>query len=480
VPALKLYNTLTRRSDELRPVRPGTVLMYTCGPTVYRFVHIGNLRSYLLADLIRRALELQGVAVRQVKNITDVGHLTDEMFDRGEDKMLVAARQEHKTPQEIAAFYTKAFHEDEDLLNIEPAQVYPRASDHIPEMIAIVTQLLESGYAYRVGDAIYYDISKFPSYGMLSGNTQERLRAGHRAEVDVNKRHPSDFVLWNLAGGRRLMKWPSPWGEGYPGWHIECSAMSLKHLGDRFDVHTGGFDNIFPHHEDEIAQSQAYLGHLPVEMWVHGEHLLVEGKKMAKSAGNIVRLVDLRERALDPLAFRYLCLTARYRAKLNFTWEAARAADHALRRIRDAIATVAPAEDLSRRAQELDQVFLGYLIDDLDTPQALALMSSTLASALPVGEKRRLLERWDRVLGLALVINAEERQLTEEESALLAARAEARAQRDFAEADRLRGLLALRGIAVADGPLGTSWRRVPVTRRGNCVMPGVGEEGDRV
>lgn len=455
--------------------------MYTCGPTVYRFVHIGNLRTYLLADLIRRTLELQGQSVRQVKNITDVGHLTDELFDRGEDKMLVAARLEQKTPHEIAAFYTQAFHDDEAVLNIKPAHLFPRASDHIAEMIDLITRLVETGYAYRAGNAIYYDVSKFPTYGLLSGNTQERLRAGYRLAVDANKRHPSDFVLWNLAAERRLMKWPSPWGEGYPGWHIECSAMSLKHLGERFDVHTGGVDNIFPHHEDEIAQSQAFLGHLPVQMWVHGEHLLVEGKKMSKSAQNIVRLQDFRERGLDPLVFRYLCLTARYRAKLNFTWEGARAADHALRRIREA-AAAPPAVGLSDRGRELDQAFLAQLNDDLDTPRALALLSTMIHSTLSAGEKSLLLQRWDEVLGLELAAGRQVEDLGEEEAALFAARTEARTHRDFAEADRLREQLRHRGVEVVDGAPGqkSSWRRVPVTVRDIRAERTVGENGDSV
>ncbi len=446
--------------------------MYTCGPTVYRFVHIGNLRSYLLADLIRRTLELEGTSVCHVKNITDVGHLTDEMFDRGEDKMLLAARLEHKTPEEIASFYTRAFHEDEERLNIKPAQIFPRASEHIPEMIAMVERLLETGYAYQVGNVIYYNVSAFPAYGRLSGNTQDRLRAGHRSAVDTRKRHPSDFVLWNVAGERRLMKWPSPWGDGYPGWHIECSAMSLKHLGERFDIHTGGIDNIFPHHEDEIAQTHASIGHPAVGLWVHGEHLLVEGKKMAKSAGNIVRLQDLRERGLDPLAFRYICLTARYRAKLNFTWDAAQAADRALQRIRSGVPSGPSLHGLSPEARQLDASFVQHLHDDLDTPRALALVSTLLGAPLGAGEKRHLLARWDEVLGLDLVTEtAEPEPLGSQEAALLAARNEARARRDFAEADRLRRLLSRSGIEVVDGPDGTDWRRVPVTGRPKGEVP---------
>ena len=284
---LEVTNTLTRAKEPVRPRTPGRVAMYTCGPTVYRYAHIGNLRSFLLADLLRRALEAGGTEVRQVQNITDVGHMTNEEFDRGEDRMLVSARLEDKSPAEIAAYYTEAYLADAAALNLQPAAAYPRASDYVPEMQELVAKLLERGHAYEVDGNVYFAVESFPGYGRLSGNTLDQLRAGHRQEEpDPRKRHHADFALWKAAGPGRLVKWPSPWGDGYPGWHIECSAMSLATLGEHIDVHTGGEDNVFPHHEDEIAQSEAVVGHQVVTTWVHGRHLLTEERKMAKSAGN--------------------------------------------------------------------------------------------------------------------------------------------------------------------------------------------------
>jgi cysteinyl-tRNA synthetase len=309
---LQVTNTLTRAKEPVRPLTPGRVAMYTCGPTVYRYAHIGNLRTFLLADLVRRALEAGGVEVRQVQNITDVGHMTNERFDRGEDRMLVQARLEDKAPAEIADYYTRAFLEDAAAFNLRPAHAHPRASAYVPQMIELVAKLLERGHAYRVDGTVYFAVESFPGYGRLSRNTLDRLRAGHRQEeVDPNKRHHADFALWKAAGPDRLVKWPSPWGDGFPGWHIECSAMSLAELGERIDVHTGGEDNVFPHHEDEIAQSEAVVGHQVVTTWVHGRHLLTGGRRMAKSAGNFAALRDVVERGHSPLAVRLLFLQAR-------------------------------------------------------------------------------------------------------------------------------------------------------------------------
>ncbi len=299
--------------------------MYSCGPTVYRFAHVGNLRTFMLPDLIRRVLLYHGVEVLHVQNITDVGHLRDERFDRGEDRMLVAAGLEDKTPAEIADAYEAAFHVDEAAVNVLPAHVFPRATEHIPEMLALAERLVDLGHAY-VSDHgnVYYDVGSFPEYGRLSGNTLDDLRAGHRGEVEHDKRDHADFALWKSAGDGRLLSWPTDrWGQGYPGWHLECSAMAMRHLGPRFDVHTGGIDNVFPHHEDEIAQSAPVVGGPPAAIWVHGEFLLVGGHKMAKSAGNIERVTELADRGIDPLALRYLALTSRYRHKLEYTPEIA-------------------------------------------------------------------------------------------------------------------------------------------------------------
>src|SRR5215204_1145519 len=320
---LEVTNTLTRAKEPVRPGTPGRVTMYSCGPTVYRYAHIGNLRTFLLADLVRRALEVDGTEVHQVQNITDVGHMTNEEFDRGEDRMLVSARLEDRTPAEIAEHYTRAFLADAAAFNLQPAAEYPRASDYIGQMQELVAKLLEGGNAYEVDGNVYFAVESFPGYGRLSGNTLGQLRAGHRQEEpDPRKRHHADFALWKAAGPGRLVKWPSPWGDGYPGWHIECSAMSLATLGEHIDVHTGGEDNVFPHHEDEIAQSEAVVGHRVVTTWVHGRHLLTGDRKMAKSAGNFYALAELAERGRSPLAARLLFLQVRYRTPLNFTWAA--------------------------------------------------------------------------------------------------------------------------------------------------------------
>src|SRR6266542_180027 len=302
---LRVTNTLTRTRQPVRARTPGLVRMYTCGPTVYRSAHIGNLRTFLLADLVRRALEADGTEVRQVQNITDVGHLTNERFDRGEDRMLVTARLESKTPAEIAEHYTEAYLADAAAMNLRPASAHPHASDYVPQMMDLIRRLLDKGHAYEVDGNVYFSVESFPRYGKLSRNTIDQLRAGHRQEaVDQRKRHHADFTLWKAAGPDRIVKWDSPWGEGFPGWHIECSAMSLGELGEHIDVHTGGVDNVFPHHEDEIAQSEAVVGHQVVRTWVHGEHLLTEGRKMAKSAGNFYGLRDLAaaDRLRDDLA----------------------------------------------------------------------------------------------------------------------------------------------------------------------------------
>ncbi len=345
---LSLRDTLSRSVRPVEPIEPGVVRMYTCGPTVYRYAHVGNLRSYLLADLIRRTLLYHGVEVFHVKNITDVGHLRDERFDRGEDRMLVQAGLEHKTPAEIAAAYEAAFHADEALVNILPANVFPRATEHVAEMVDLAERLEDAGHAYASAEGnLYYSVASFPDYGRLSGNTLDELRAGHRGEIEPDKRDSADFALWKAAGEGRLLKWPTPrWGEGYPGWHLECSAMAMRYLGDRFDIHTGGIDNVFPHHEDEIAQSAPFVGGVPANHWVHGEFLLMSGKKMAKSAGNFQRVTELRDRGIDPLAFRYLVLTSRYAHKLDYSDESIDGAAAALTSLRGRLRALgAPPEE---------------------------------------------------------------------------------------------------------------------------------------
>jgi cysteinyl-tRNA synthetase len=461
--AVRLYNTFTRAKEELRPLREGVVRIYSCGPTVYRSVHVGNLRTFMLPDVLRRSLEYLGYATEQVMNITDVGHLTDDTFDRGEDKMLVSARLESKSPEEIAAHYTNAFKEDAAKLNIRPPALYPQATQYVSQMIELIEKLIARGHAYEVGGTVYFDIASFPAYGKLSRNTTDKLLAGARGEVDPRKRQPGDFTLWKAAGGHRLQVWPSPWGQGFPGWHIECSAMSMSLFGDRFDIHTGGADNVFPHHEAEIAQSEGVTGHRVVSLWMHGGLLMLAGARMAKSAGNFVRITELEEQGFDPLAFRYLALQAKYRTKLSFSVEGLAGADRALRQLRERIAEW--SKDVGARdprASDYETRFRAALADDLDLPAAMALVAELSRSDVAPGAKASLLRSWDAVLGLDLDRKEPGGLLPEGADALLEARATARAAKDFSTSDRLRDELAVLGVAVTDTPKGQKWRSIPV------------------
>ncbi len=516
--SLRLRNTLTRRVDPVEPLVDGRIGMYTCGPTVYRYAHVGNLRSNLLADLIRRTLLYHGVDVLHVKNITDVGHLRDEGFDRGSDPMLVAAGLEHKTPAEIADAYEAAFHADEALVNILPAHVFPRATEHIPEMLALAEGLQDAGYAYATPEGnVYYEVGRFEGYGRLSGNSLADLRAGHRGDIEPDKHDPADFALWKSAGDGRILKWPTArWGEGFPGWHLECSAMAMRYLGARFDIHTGGIDNVFPHHEDEIAQSTPISGAVPARHWVHGEFLLMEGKKMAKSAGNFQRVTELVDRGLDPLAFRYLVLTSRYGRKLEYSDRSLDAAAAALGSLRAGLRALgepptdgpwaapaalvagaagdrpagiatgpaghgtapdqpaftitdraaAPAAPLSEAGRALHERFVAAIDDDLDMPVALALLREILRAPLPADERRWLILDADEVLGLDLHRVWETDTAADEGDAvpdgiqaLADARTAARAERDWARADALRDELEAAGWVVIDGPEGSRLER---------------------
>ena len=454
---IRLHNTLTRRVEPVVPVHAGEIRMYTCGPTVYRPVHVGNLRSYLLADWLRRTFELFDHRVVSVKNITDVGHMRQDAVDRGEDKVIAAALAEGKTPMQIAEFYEAAFREDERRLGILPATVYPRATAHVGEMIALIERLLARGLAYVVDGTVYYAVKRFANYGRLSGNVGEALRQGVRSEVDPNKRNAADFALWKRAEeGRSALVWESPWGSGYPGWHIECSAMSTKYLGERFDVHTGGVDNIFPHHEDEIAQSEGALGHPVVGTWVHGQHLLADGVKMAKSARNTLEVHEIEALGLDPLAFRFQCLLTHYRARMHFSIAALRQAAEGLDHLRQRVRVLAQLSDPATsppRLPERVRVAFGSvaldrwnellrerLADDLDLPGALALVQACVTDAdIPPAVRLQFIRDADVVLGLDLDAVARER--TDAPAVALAAVAGhelARATRDFDAADRLR------------------------------------------
>ncbi len=405
---LRLWNTLTRRMEEFTPLHPPQVGLYTCGPTVYRYVHIGNLRTYLMADWLRRVLTALGYQVTHVKNITDVGHMRQDMVERGEDKMIAAALAEGKTPAQIAAYYTAAFHDDEAALGILPAHIFPHATDHVPEMVALTERLLRRGHAYVAGGNVYFAVESFPAYGQLSGNALDALLEGVRVEPDPLKRHPADFTLWKAAEPGRPISWPSPWGAGFPGWHIECSAMSMRYLGEQFDLHTGGVDNIFPHHEDEIAQSSGATGQPFVRYWLHAQHLLADGVKMAKSEGNAYTLSDIVARGFSPAAFRYLCATVGYRSRLNFTFRALRAAEHGLSHLArllpsaDPGAPAAPLPPDDPAAAPYRAAFWAALCHDLHLPGALAALWRLARAGGPPAFTLSLALEFDGVLGLGL------------------------------------------------------------------------------
>ena len=460
---MRLYDSLSRRVHDIVPVEPGRVKIYACGPTVYRYVHLGNLRTFLLTDLIRRALEFEGHEVIEVQNITDVGHMTDESSPEAVDKMLLAVEDEGLQPLEIAEKYTQEALDDMRAIGIRLPDVMPKATDHIPEMIELTRTLIDRGHAYVTeSGSVYYDVTTFRGYGALSGNTLDKLKAGHRdLETDPAKRHPADFALWKSAGPGRLMKWPSPWDDGFPGWHIECSAMSMKYLGDRFDIHTGGTDLRFPHHEDEIAQSEGAVGHQVVSTWVHGGFLQLTGQKIAKSTGNVIRAPELIDRGLDPLAFRWLTFQTRYRSQMDFTWEAMETADQRVRQLRRHVAEWGePASELGPVAKEVDARFRDALASDLDMPTAVRVVNDVDRSPeIPPGEKRALLSSWDHVLGLDLERDAEAGwEADEEVRRLVAERDAARGAKDYASSDRLRDELQARGLEVMDTPEGTKVR----------------------
>jgi cysteinyl-tRNA synthetase len=435
--------------------------MYTCGPTVYKYAHVGNMRTYLMSDFWVRALQYLGFDVTQVENITDVGHLVGDTQDQGEDKILVSAQEEGKSPEEIAAFYTAAFMEDCELLRIRPAAAYPRATEFIEEMIELIRKLEKLGLTYEVDGNVFYDVQKRGDYPKLSNNTLDQLQAGYRIDPDPNKRHPADFLLWKAGGERRLQIWDSPWGRGFPGWHLECSAMSLKYFPDGFDIHTGGVDLVFPHHEDEIAQSEPVAGGQVVNYWIHGEFLEMSGQKMAKSTGNIIRVVDLVEAGHDPLAFRFLCLSAKYRAKLSFSMGVLEGAERGLNSIRQRASRLAAAVVVaSPGGLDLQRRFAEAVADDLDLPIVSALLQEVLRAEIPDGEKRALLEDWDRVLALDLTRSPVETdaEAPAEARALAAERDAAREAKNWASADALRAQLEELGWQVEDSAGGTRLR----------------------
>jgi cysteinyl-tRNA synthetase len=415
------------------------------------------MRSYIMADWLRRLLEANGYAVLHVKNITDVGHMRQDLLERGEDKVIAAALAEGRTPTEIADHYTQAFMEDERKLNILPAHEFPRATANVVDMVELTRTLVDKGFAYHVDGNIYFEVGSFPTYGRLSRQQSEGLEQGVRVEADPLKRDQRDFALWKAAEPGRQLKWPSPWGDGFPGWHIECSAMAAKYLGEEVDFHTGGVDNIFPHHEDEIAQSEAALGHRHVRNWMHGQHLLVDGLKMAKSTGNTYQLSDLEQRGFEPLAFRYLCSTARYRSRLNFTINSLRAAQIGLSRLRAKLHETGGR--VTKRGvaegERLREEFWAHAGDDLNIPKALALSWRVARSRLPGATKRELLMDFDRLLGLDLLAPAAAVIPSREIENLVRGRHTLRLGKSYEEADDIRERIRSMGYEVRDGRDGT-------------------------
>lgn len=460
--SIELYNTLNRRKEEFVSLRPKQVGMYVCGPTVYQSASIGNMRAYIFSDTLRRVLEYNGLKTKLVMNITDVGHLVSDE-DEGEDKMLVSAEREHKSPWEIAAHYTELFMRDIARLNIKPPTITATATKHINEMIAMVQELLEKGYAYETSDGIYYDISKYPEYGRLSGIKLDEQRAGARVEVNEEKRHPADFAVWKKAPKEHIMQWDSPWGMGYPGWHIECSAMGRKYLGDQFDIHTGGVDHIPIHHENEIAQTAACTGQPAARYWLHGEFLLVDGGKMSKSLGNTYTLDELASRGFEPLAYRCFCLNAHYRRQLNFTWTALEAAQKGLLGLRRLVQKSAPLPKPQGMEPKMDGYltsFLEAINDDLNMPKAVALLWEATKADLGRG-LFELAKQFDLVLALDLTtgrVEEEEKLAADDLPAgvrdLLQERLTARANKDWARSDLLRDQIRDLGYLVKDTAAG--------------------------
>ncbi len=459
---MKLYNTLTRKKEDFIPLEENQARIYSCGPTVYNYAHIGNLRTYVFMDILRRVLRYNGFEIKHVMNITDVGHLVSDS-DEGEDKMLTSAKKLQKTPWELADYYTKVFFKDLDALNIETPEIVPKATDHISEMITFVEGLMEKGYGYETSDGIYFDIGKFEGYGKLSRVDLEAQLAGARVEVNSEKRHPADFALWKKAPKEHIMQWPSPWGMGYPGWHIECSAMSRKYLGDVFDIHTGGVDHIPIHHENEIAQSEALLDKPAVKSWLHGEFLLVDNGKMSKSLGNTYTIANLEEKGFNPLVYKYFCLNAHYRNKLNFTWSGLEAAKVSFDRLLEgALAHKNGREDVTAETvAAFKKDFEDAINDDLNIPKALGVAWTLIRYNKKSSKLYDLLITFDSILGLNIDTTEKGTEkldvLDTQVEDLIAQRQQAREDKNWKLADEIRDRIKELGIILEDTPQGVKW-----------------------
>ena len=447
------YNTLTRQKEKFKPIDENEVRIYSCGPTVYKDATIGNMRTNIMQDILRRVLRYNGYKLKHAMNITDVGHLVSD-GDEGEDKMLKSAREEHKTPLEIAEHYTKLFFDDLKALNIETPEIICKATDHIPEMLKYVEKLVENGYAYETSTAIYFDISKLDKYPILSNIKLDDQKAGARVDVDTEKRNPYDFALWIKAPENHLMKWDSPWGPSYPGWHIECSAMGQKYLGEQFDIHTGGIDLIPTHHENEIAQSKGACGKIPANYWIHGEYLLIDNGKMSKSLGNVYLIKDIIERGYDALVYKLFSYSCHYRNKLNFTWDGIDAASKSLERLKNGYQTHRNGKDdiEDKEIEELERRFHEAINDDLNMPLAMGIVWEAVRYDKKSPKIADLLLKFDTVLGLK--INEEQKQqeveIPKEILDLVEKRKQARQEKNWEESDRLRDLIKEKGYEVKD------------------------------
>ncbi len=466
---VQIYNTMSRQVEEFKPITPNFVGMYGCGPTVYNYAHIGNLRTYIFEDTLKRVLLHAGYKVKHVMNITDVGHLTGD-GDDGEDKMEKSARESGKSVWDIAKFYTDAFFRDYDSLNIIRPDVICPATQHIPQMIELIQRLEKGGHTYVAGGNVYFSIDTFPSYGKLARLNLDDLKSGARIDIDSNKKNPKDFVLWftNSKFGEQAMMWDSPWGRGYPGWHIECSAMSMYYLGEHFDIHCGGIDAIPVHHTNEIAQSEAATGKTWVNYWMHGEFLLSEKGKMSKSSGEFLTMSVLKEHGFDPLDYRYFCLGANYRTQLQFSYqglEGARAARLGLlERISGFGDAVADENAISDKARDYMNQFNAFVCNDLGTPRALSVLWTLVKDdEIPNDQKRFVLNYMDSVLGLKLSeIKAKKAQedFPQEVLDLVQKRSDAKKNKDWALADSYRDQITQLGFVVKDTPNGPSLTKI--------------------
>ncbi len=450
---IKFYNTLTKTKDKFEPLEENTVRIYSCGPTVYKDATIGNMKSYIFMDTLRRVLKYNGYTIKHAMNITDVGHLVSD-GDEGEDKMLKAAREEKKSPLEIAAFYTERFFTDFDRLNIDKPEIICKATEHITDMLEFVKTLIDNGYAYETSTAIYFDVSKLDRYGILSGIDLRNQKAGARVEIDEEKKNPYDFALWIKAPENHIMKWESPWGLCYPGWHIECSAMSNKYLGEQFDIHTGGIDLVPTHHENEIAQSKGATGKIPAKFWMHCEFLLIDGGKMSKSLGNTYLVQDIIDRGYDPLSYKMLCFTSHYRNKLNFTWEGLENAQNSLTKLKEGYVKHKTGTEIieNEKIEEYKTKFLEAIDDDLNMPVAMSVVWDIVKNPIKSKQLADLLLDFDRVLGINIdkTVEKKNEDVPQEILELVEQRKLAKANKDWTLADEIRNKIQEKGYSIKD------------------------------